>query len=520
MNNDSGSSVSLWMSTAQVDNQSMLKKDEIADADVCVIGAGISGLSIAYFLLAEGKSVVVLEDGPIGGGETSRTTAHLSNALDDRYFEIERLHGQEGARLAAGSHTTAIDAIERIVKKEQISCDFTRLDGYLFVPSGESTEVLDRELAAADRAGVGGVVKLDRAPLQDFDTGPCLKFPEQAQLHALKYLRGLADAVLKRGGRIFTSTHASEFHPGKDAYVKTRTGARVNCRHIVVATNSPVNDRFVLHSKQAAYRSYVIGARVRKGAVPKGLYWDTADPYHYVRLAPAETPKYEILIVGGEDHKTGQEDDAEKRYKALESWARERFPSMEEVAYRWSGQVMEPIDAMAFIGKNPADASNVYVVTGDSGHGMTHGTIAGLLITDLILERENPWAKLYDPSRKRLGSAWEFAKEGASIAAQFVDYVTPGDVSTVDKIEPGSGAVVRSGLSKLAVFRDSDGKLHECSAVCSHLGCIVHWNHEERSWDCPCHGSRFDPYGKVINGPALEPLARVSETVAKDSKTT
>ena len=217
MNNDSGSSVSLWMSTAQVDNQSMLKKDEIADADVCVIGAGISGLSIAYFLLAEGKSVVVLEDGPIGGGETSRTTAHLSNALDDRYFEIERLHGQEGARLAAGSHTAAIDTIERIVKKEQISCDFTRLDGYLFVPSGESTEVLDRELAAADRAGVGGVVKLDRAPLKDFDTGPCLKFPEQAQLHALKYLRGLAEAVLKRGGRIFTSTHASEFHPGKDA---------------------------------------------------------------------------------------------------------------------------------------------------------------------------------------------------------------------------------------------------------------------------------------------------------------
>lgn len=515
MNNDSGSSVSLWMATAQIETQPMLKMGEVTDADVCIVGAGIAGLSVAYLLLTSGQSVVVLDDGPIGGGETGRTTAHLSNALDDRYYEIERLHGRDGARLAADSHTAAIDTVERIVLTEDIDCDFERLDGYLFVPPGESQSELDKELAAAHRAGIDDVVKVDRAPLPDFDTGPCLKFPGQAQLHALKYLGGLAKAVVELGGRIFTSTHASEFHGGVAAHVKTRSGARVSCRHIVVATNTPVNDRVVMHSKQAAYRSYVIGGRIRTGTVPKALYWDTADPYHYVRLAPGESADYQILIVGGEDHKTGQEDDAEKRYAALEKWTRERFPSLESVAYRWSGQIMEPIDAMAFIGPNPADNANVYIVTGDSGHGMTHGTIAGLLITDLILKRENVWARLYEPARKRLGAAWEFAKEGANIAVQYADYLKGGDVSSRDKIQPGAGAVVRHGLSKIAVFRDSEGVLHECSAICSHLGCVVHWNHDERSWDCPCHGSRFDPYGKVMNGPALEPLARLTPSLPK-----
>ena len=511
MNNDSGSSVSLWMATAHVDTQPMLKMAEVTDADACIVGAGIAGLSVAYYLLSAGKSVVVLDDGPIGGGETSRTTAHLSNALDEGYVKLERLHGKQGAHLAADSHSAAIDAIERIVQTEKLDCDFVRLPGYLFAAPGDSAEQLDRELAAAHRAGLQQVVKLDAVPLSTFATCQCLKYPDQGQFHALKYLRGLASAVARMGGRIYTHTHANEFHGGKDEYVKTRTGARVHCRHIVVATNTPVNDRLVLHAKQAAYRSYVIGARVRSGAVPKALYWDTAEPYHYVRLAATESPDWEILIVGGEDHRTGDRDDAAKRYAALESWARERFPGIDAIEYRWSGQVMEPVDGLAFIGHNPADDDNVYVATGDSGHGMTHGTIAGLLITDLILGRDNPWAKLYAPSRKRLGAAWALTKHGAHTATRYVEYLTGGEVGSAKEIAPGSGAVVRRGFSKLAVYRDDAGKLHECSAACSHMGCIVHWNHEEKSWDCPCHGSRFDPYGAVLNGPALEPLARVGE---------
>jgi glycine/D-amino acid oxidase-like deaminating enzyme/nitrite reductase/ring-hydroxylating ferredoxin subunit len=492
---------------------------EDAKADVCVVGAGIAGMTTAYLLARQGKSVVVLDDGPIAGGQTQRTTAHLSNAIDDRYFEIERLHGLKGARLAAESHSAAIDRIEAIVREEQIACDFERLDGYLFLPPGEAPEVLDRELAAAHRAGLTGVERLPRAPLTPFDTGPCLRFPDQGQFHPLKYLAGLARAIERDGGRIFTGTHAGSIEGGTSARVKTTTGAVVTANAVVVATNIPVNDLVAIHTKQAPYLTYVIGARVPRGSVAKGLYWDTLDPYHYVRLQAlppeegagdqAGLSNDDVLIVGGEDHKTGQADDQAERYVRLEAWARDRFPMMEEVEFRWSGQVMETIDGLAFIGRNPLDQPNVFIVTGDSGMGMTHGTIAGILLTDLILGRENPWATLYDPSRKTLRAAGVFAKENLNVVRQYGDWLTGGEVNSLEEIRWGTGAVVRRGLSKVAVYRDEQGALHECSAVCPHLGCIVDWNDAEKTWDCPCHGSRFDQLGRALNGPANRDLGRV-----------
>ena len=273
----------------------------------------------------------------------------------------------------------------------------------------------------------------------------------------------------------------------------------------MVATNTPVNDWVAIHTKQVAYRTYVIGMKVAKGSVTKALYWDTPNPYHYVRLQ--DVGDHEVLIVGGEDHKTGQADDADERFARLEGWTRERFPAAEEVEFHWSGQVMEPIDGLAFIGRNPGD-QNIYVVTGDSGNGMTHGTIAGILLTDLIRGRENKWETLYDPSRISMKAAPEFAKEILNVTAQYGDYATAGDVDRVEEIAAGTGALMRHGLKKVAVYRDSHGELHKCSAICPHLGCIVDWNSAEKTWDCPCHGSRFDPYGKVLNGPAntgLEP---------------
>jgi glycine/D-amino acid oxidase-like deaminating enzyme/nitrite reductase/ring-hydroxylating ferredoxin subunit len=468
-------------------------------ADVCVVGAGIAGLTTAYLLAREGRSVIVLDDGAIAGGETGRTTAHLASALDDRYFRIESMHGETGARLAAESHTAAIDRIEAIVGEEKIACDFERLDGYLFGPPAESADVLDKELEAAHRAGLRDVERVDRAPLESFDTGPCLRFPRQAQFHPLKYLEALAQAIETKGGRIFNKTHAEEFKSGSAAQVKTSQGFAVSAGAIVVATNTPVNDWVAIHTKQAAYRTYVIGLQVRKGSVIKALYWDTSDPYHYVRLQ--EATQHDVLIAGGEDHKTGQADDADERFERLEAWTRERFPSAGEMEFYWSGQIVEPIDSLAFIGRNPGD-ENIYVVTGDSGNGMTHGTLAGILLTDLLLGRENEWEKLYDPSRVSLRAAPEFAKENLNVAAQYIDYATGGDVDEAAKIAPGTGAVIRQGLKKVAVYRAGDGTLHKCSAICPHLGCIVAWNDTEKTWDCPCHGSRFDPYGKVLNGPA------------------
>ena len=501
--------VSVWMATAAMPEYAPLRED--THADVCIVGAGIAGMTTAYLLAREGKSVVVLDDGEVGGGMTGSTTAHLSCAIDDRYYEIERLHGKEGARMAYQSHRAAIDAIETIVAQERIACDFERVDGYLFVPPGESKKELERELEAAHRAGFSDVEKVERAPLR-FNTGMCLRFPGQGQLHPLTYLAGIARAVTRYGGRIYTGSHAGTMTGGADARVETAEGHVVNCGAIVLATNTPVKNLVTMHTKQAPYTTYVIGARVPAGSVERALYWDTPDPYHYVRLQRARIPGAgDMLIVGGEDHKTGQAEDQHQRHERLEAWARERFPQMGAVEYRWSGQVMEPVDGVAFIGPNPGDKENVYIVTGDSGMGMTHGTIAGMLLTDQVMGRENPWAKLYDPSRKslRMRSVLEFAKENVNVAGQYLsDYLTGGDVGSADEIAPGEGAVLGIGPAKTAVYKDEQGELHIRSALCAHLGCVVTWNNLEKSWDCPCHGSRYDRYGEVITGPANKGLAR------------
>jgi glycine/D-amino acid oxidase-like deaminating enzyme len=388
--------------------------------------------------------------------------------------------------LAADSHTAAIDRIERIVSRERIACDFSRLDGYLFRAPEHDEAYLDRELAALHRAGLHNVARMARAPLA-FDTGPCLRFPNQAEFHPLKYLAGLADAVVRGGGRICTHTHATEIHGGAEARVVTTNGT-VRPKAIVVATNTPVNDRVVIHTKQAPYMTYVIGALVPHGSVTHALYWDAGNPYHYVRLQPMIDAGHDLLIVGGEDHKTGQADDIDQRDSRLEAWTRERFSSMGAVTYRWAGQVMEPVDGLAFIGRNPMDADNVYTVTGDSGNGLTHGTIAGMLIADLILGRSSPWATLYDPGRITLRSSGAFVKEAVNVVAQYADWVTPGDVRGLEEIPEDSGAVIRRGAAKVAVYRDESGAWHECSAVCPHLGCIVAWNSAEKTWDCPAMG--------------------------------
>lgn len=470
--------------------------------DVCIVGAGISGLNLAYLLGRAGKSVAVLEDGAVASGMTSMTTAHLTCVLDERYFDLERMHGEEGARLAAESHTTAINRIETIIASEMIDCDFERLNGYLYLPPDEDEEVLARELAAAQRAGIDAAL-VNRAPSPSLETGRCLLFPNQAQFHPLRYVAGLARAIERDGGRIFTTTHAEGIEGGQPAQVTTG-GHVVTADAVVVATHSPVNDLVAIHTKQTAYMTYVIGARVPRGVVLRALYWDTGFPYHYARVQNdnGHGDDSEILMVGGGDHRTGQSDDTTVHHGRLERWARSRFPFIQEIAYTWSGQVMQSVDGLAFIGRNPLDAANVYVVTGDSGSGMTYSMIAAILITDLIEGRANPWQTLYDPSRKSLRAAPTYAREAVRMVAQYADWISPGDAQSADDVAPDTGAVVKEGLVPVAVYREPDGTLHRLSAVCVHLGCVVRWNAAERTWDCPCHGSRYDRFGSVISGPA------------------
>jgi Rieske Fe-S protein len=288
------------------------------------------------------------------------------------------------------------------------------------------------------------------------------------------------------------------------------------CRHTtpsgnaaIAATNipTPINNWVGIYTKQAPYRTYVVALALPADAAADVLCWDMADPYHYVRLV---TPGGRTaLLVGGEDHKTGQpgKEEPAARFERLETWARRWFPAAGSAVARWSGQVNEPADGIAFIGRVPTrHHSACYVITGDSGMGLTHGTLGAMLVTDLILRRANSWEHLYSPDRKVLKAPGAFVSENINAATQFSDYLTPGEVSSEDQIPRGQGAIIRRCLKKLAVYRDDHGHVHTRSAICPHLKCIVHWNSLERSWDCPCHGSRFTGTGELITGPSIDNL--------------
>lgn len=502
----SSSTNSLW-AAAELNRKGAPLSGAVA-CDVCVVGAGIAGLTTAYLLAREGRAVVVLDAQPeVAGGETMFTTAHLASAIDDRFHRLIEVRGEEAARLAYQAHAAAIDRIERAAKEEQIDCDFARLDGYL-IPGAANAGDIDRELDAATRLGVP-VARVERPHLPRVAPGPWLRFANQGRFHPLKYLAGLRAALTRRGGLVFTRAHAEAIEGGDRARARCRGGAVVTAAAVVVATNTPLNSGVSLNSKLAAYTTYALAAPVA-GTPLDALLWDTEDPYHYVRWQPAEDgPGY--LIVGGEDHKTGQAADQPERWRRLEAWARPRFGEMGPVEMRWSGQVFETLDGLAHIGPDPEGKPNVYIATGDSGMGLTHGTIAGMLLADLIQGRTSPWAELFKPARASLKAAGTYVSENVNMARQYADWVTGGDISSEGELARGQGAVLRSGLRKLAVYRDDDGRLHRHSATCPHMGCIVHFNPGEQTFDCPCHGSRFSADGRVVHGPAVDDLGRVAE---------
>ncbi len=510
----SGANLSYWTDSVSPIEFESISSDQ--QTEVLVIGGGISGLTTAYRLLETGRTVVLVEDGLIGSGETGRTTAHITPAVDDRYYYIENKFGADKAAMVADSHSKAKAYIQQIVQQENIDCDFKIVDGYLFLHPSDKASTLRKELDAATKAGLD-VKLVERMPSINSDAF-ALQFIRQAQFHIMKYLKGLADAIVRRGGKIYTRSRATKVKEG----TATVNGYTITSNATVVATNTPFIDVVTMHTKQHPYRTYVIAAKIRKDMITPALWWDTGDlnsawvtqPYHYVRTQDFDAEHY-LLISGGEDHKTGQaskEDVAEsERYEALERWTREHFPAMGEVLYRWSGQVMEPVDCMGFIGKNPGNDS-IYIITGDSGNGMTHGTIGGLLVTDLINEKDNEWKSLYDPSRTMFRALVDYAEEALNMAAQYGDYFTKGDVDSVDQLAPGNGAVIGTGPAKFAVYKKEDSQVVVFSAICPHLGCILQWNGDEKSFDCPCHGSRFTCEGKLTNGPAVTDLKPVENS--------
>jgi glycine/D-amino acid oxidase-like deaminating enzyme/nitrite reductase/ring-hydroxylating ferredoxin subunit len=494
---------SLWRATHQVGGFAPL--DRNLDVDVAIVGGGISGLTAALILSRAGKRVALLERDAIGSGETGNTTSHLTEAVDGRYQTLIKNLGEEGARRVAQSSREAIQWIETLVREASLDCGFMRVPGYLYTEREKDVPWLADELDAARRAGCA-VGWTDQVPLP-FKTYGGVYWDNQAQVHATAYLDGLLKEAITQGLQLFENTRVLGVHEDAPCRIETDRGL-VRAADVFVAANVPVNNRVLLHTKLAAYRSYAIAAAA-PSELRAGLFWDTDDPYHYTRIHAIDGQTY--LIVGGEDHRTGEKIDTGERYERLVAYAQERFKALNS-EFRWSGQIIEPVDGLPFIGRN-AVAQRVFVATGYSGNGMTFGTLAGMIVSDTILGHANAYAELYDATRiKPIAAAIDYVKENLAFPAHLItDRLTSlnAEDRPVQALQPGEGGVFASDEGKIAVCRDKQGVVHACSAVCTHLGCDVAWNNGEQTWDCPCHGSRFSPDGTVINGPAVGDLRRV-----------
>jgi glycine/D-amino acid oxidase-like deaminating enzyme/nitrite reductase/ring-hydroxylating ferredoxin subunit len=475
--------------------------------NVAILGAGIAGISTAYELALKGQQVIVVDRGRIAGGITARTSAHLAPLCDDLTSAMIKLRGEKVSRAFYESQASAVDRIEEIQRREKIDCDFRRLDGYLFQAPNTARQMIDEELDAVRKVGAP-VHRLVGVPLAGCDKQHALRYPRQATFHPFKYLKGLAAATEAKGGTFHPETMVEQIEERDDGLVVVTTDrGTITASAAVVATNSPIIDSFALHTKMAPYRTYAMAFSIPNGAIPDALYWDTLDPYHYVRLQPGEG-RTDYLIVGGADHKSGEADDAEVRFEALEAWARNLIPAAKDVTHRWSGQVLDTIDYAAFIGHNPGN-KNIYVHTGDSGQGMTHGVVGSLINSALILGENARWHKVYEPTRKTPSAISNYLRENLTAVRNFAEYLAPGELSSLDELKPGQGAIVRKGLTKIAAYRDKGGVLQARSAACTHIGCHLHWNSFEVCWDCPCHGSQFAVDGTALNAPAISRLAEV-----------
>jgi glycine/D-amino acid oxidase-like deaminating enzyme/nitrite reductase/ring-hydroxylating ferredoxin subunit len=470
--------------------------------DVAIIGGGITGLTTALLLSEAGKRVALLEARQLGCGVTGSTTAHLTEAVDMRYHRLISKFGLEGARGVRASSRDAIELIAKLSQHAAPDCSFERLNGYLFTEARDKLDELESELQAAAHAGAS--VERAMAPLP-FGVAGGICFADQAQLNPTPYLNGIVERLASGRVRLFENVSMLDIEGLGPLRVVTDRGFGVVADAVVLATHAPFA-KLTLQLKLAQYRSYVVAGRV--ASTPPGLFWDMADPYHYVRRALVDG--YSYAIVGGGDHRTGEvpKGGPDAPYVALEAYAARLGVPAEK---RWSAQVVESADGLPFIGKPDSDR-NVYVATGFGGNGMTFGTLSAMLITDGILGRPNPYAELYRANRaKPLAALSAVVSENVDTALHLVgDHVRSVSTGPIAELPIGEGRVIKDNGERLAVYRDHDGKVHALSSVCTHQGCQVAFNAVERSWDCPCHGSRFDIDGRVLDGPATKPLEKRS----------
>ncbi len=471
-----------------------------------VVGGGITGLTAAYLLAKAGKRVIVLERGRCAAADTGHTSAHVTMVTDTRLSELANGFGRTHAQAVWDAGLAAIAKIDDIAREHGIEAGFEWVDGYQHAPRNDdardTSEDLKADATLAAELGFDAEY-LESVPLLD---RPGVRFANQARIQPRQYLAGVAKAFVALGGQIHEHSEAGEFCD--DPRVVKANGHAVTCGDVVIATHNPlvgfggIAGSTLFQTKLALYTSYVIAGRVASGVVPDALWWDTGDPYQFLRVEPHRD--HDVVIFGGEDHKTGQQEDTERCYRRLEAQLRAVVPDV-DLTHRWSGQVIETPDGLPYIGRS---AGHQYSATGYAGNGLTFGTLAGIMLSDAILGRSNPWSELFDPGRKALTRGlWDYVKENVDYPYYLIrDRFAGAEARSLRAVRRGEGKVIQRKGAKVAAYRDEAGMVTLRSAICTHMGCTVGWNAAERTWDCPCHGSRFKPSGDVISGPAEAPL--------------
>jgi glycine/D-amino acid oxidase-like deaminating enzyme/nitrite reductase/ring-hydroxylating ferredoxin subunit len=476
--------------------------DREIEVDALVIGAGITGVTTAYLLRKNGLRVALCERGKIGSGESSHTTAHLTYMTDTRLSDLLATFGEEKTRLAWEAGRDTLEFIEKTVSELGIECDLKVVPGYLAAEEGDHRDAeraaLQREANAAAKLGFS-VRYMESAPP---DSRPAIEFAHQLKFHPQRYIQGLAAKAHEQGAQIFENTSVEIEEQGR----ASANGVNIRYKSVVIATHVPLQGSkgtvgaALFQTKLAGYSTYAIRAKVPDRGQDELIWSDTQDPFLYLRVDREADGLF--MILGGEDHKTGQETDTEAAFQNLEKAMRKFSPEF-EVTHRWSGQVIETIDGLPYIGM---DGSGQYIATGFSGNGYTFGTLTALMATDALMGIENRYYDLFDPDRKTFSAIASYMSENKDFPIRLVTDRMGHLPEDPDELENGCGKIMKWKGSRCAVFRDDEGHLHPLSAVCPHMGCVVAWNQAEQTWDCPCHGSRFTATGGLIAGPAEEGL--------------
>jgi glycine/D-amino acid oxidase-like deaminating enzyme/nitrite reductase/ring-hydroxylating ferredoxin subunit len=502
-----------WQTTADMPSFPAIESD--VRVDVCVVGGGITGLTAAYLLTRAGRRVAVVERATCASVDTGHTTAHVTCVTDLMLTELVNSFGRSHAEAVWDAGLAAIHEIDQAIRRERIDCEFVWAPAYLHSPiddpSASDRDELEEEARLARELGFDALF-LERVP---FMNRPGVEFPNQALFHPRKYLAGLASAISRGGSRIFERTAVEEVRDDPMAVVAN--GRRIACDYVVIATHAPLQGKTnvvaaaAFQTKQMPYSTYAIGGRLPKGRVPQASFWDTADPYHHLRVTHRSDDDY--VVFGGEDHKTGQVADTTECYRGLEATLKRVLPDV-DVTHRWSGQVIETNDGLPYMGEI---SPRQFVATGFSGNGMTFGTLAGMMACDNVMGMSNPWRELFDVGRTKIrGGLWDYLKENKDYPYYLIrDRFAGAQRRSLREVPRGEGRIIDLDGERVAAYRADDGEVRVRSAVCTHMGCLVAWNTAERTWDCPCHGSRFTPNGDVIAGPAESPLGEVkSATLA------